>query len=152
MPPKRVKAEKGARESTARRSVRPSQAEDDVDMADQEQEEEDEAAKLERVLATIANYPDQPLEAIQEAKIRTLGTDITAHNQLYSQAIEAMTETAVMLADALPSGEDPFENEVSVWYESLSASFLLIKVVGDTKNQSVVTRAARHPAYRGTSP
>ncbi|KAG9085898.1 hypothetical protein FRC06_003374 [Ceratobasidium sp. 370] len=104
MPPKRVKAEKGARESTARRAPR----QENVEM-----EEEDEAAKLERVLASIANYPDQPLEEIQEDKIRVLGSDIRVHDQLYSQAIEAMGDTAIMLADALPGGEDPFENEAS---------------------------------------
>ncbi|KAG8719519.1 hypothetical protein FRC08_002646 [Ceratobasidium sp. 394] len=108
MPPKRVKAEKAARESSARRATR----EEDEEMeVPQEEEEEDEAAKLDRVLASIANYPDQPLEGIQEDKIRVLGSDVRVHDQLYSQAIEAMSDTAVMLADALPGGEDPFENE-----------------------------------------
>ncbi|KAG9120218.1 hypothetical protein FRC07_004368 [Ceratobasidium sp. 392] len=106
MPPRRVKAERGARESTARRELEP--REEDAQMAE---EEEDEAARLERVLASIANYPDQPLDSVQEDKIRLLGSDIRAHDQLYSQGLEAMTDTAVMLADALPSGEDPFENE-----------------------------------------
>ncbi|KAG8720679.1 hypothetical protein FRC08_018522 [Ceratobasidium sp. 394] len=106
MPPKRVKAEKAARVSAARRAPR----EEDEEM-EVPQEEEDEAAKLERVLASIANYPDQPLEGVQEDKIRVLGSDLRVHDQLYSQAIEAMSDTAVMLADALPGGEDPFENE-----------------------------------------
>ncbi|KAG8737838.1 hypothetical protein FRC10_007765 [Ceratobasidium sp. 414] len=110
MPPKRVKSEKGARESTARRVSRQESRQDDVDMEVQ-QEGEDEATKLERVLASIANYPDQPLEGVQEDKIRVLGSDLRVHDQLYSQAIEAMSDTAVMLADALPAGEDPFENE-----------------------------------------
>ncbi|KAG9087341.1 hypothetical protein FS749_002986 [Ceratobasidium sp. UAMH 11750] len=107
MPPKRVKAEKAARESTARRATR--EADEEVEVP--QEEEEDEAAKLERVLASIANYPDQPLEGVQEDKIRVLGSDVRVHDQLYSQAIEAMSDTAVMLADALPGGEDPFENE-----------------------------------------
>ncbi|KAG8720710.1 hypothetical protein FRC08_018409 [Ceratobasidium sp. 394] len=106
MPPKRVKAEKAARASAARCAPR----EEDEEM-EVPQEEEDEAAKLERVLASIANYPDQPLEGVQEDKIRVLGSDLRVHDQLYSQAIEAMSDTAVMLADALPGGEDPFENE-----------------------------------------
>ncbi|KAG8764036.1 hypothetical protein FRC12_008324 [Ceratobasidium sp. 428] len=113
MPPKRVKAEKAARDSTAR----PPPREEDVEM---NEEDEDEAAKLERVLASIANYPDQPLMEIQEDKIRVLGSDIRVHDQLYSQAIEAMTDTAVMLADALPTGEDPFDDkEIKRIQESL---------------------------------
>ncbi|KAG8735978.1 hypothetical protein FRC10_009940 [Ceratobasidium sp. 414] len=110
MPPKRAKARKGARGSTARRVLRQESRQDDVQM-EVPQEEGDGGAKLEQVLASIANYPDQPLEDIQEDNIRALVSDIGVYDQLYSQAIEAMNETAVMLADALPAGEDPFENE-----------------------------------------
>lgn len=84
-----------------------------MDEAPQE-EEEDEAAKLERVLATIANYPDQPLEPMQEPKIRTIGVEINAHNNQYERALESIVETAVMLSDALPGGTDAFEHPASI--------------------------------------
>jgi hypothetical protein len=131
---RRVKAEKH-RESVARRSQR-SQAGDDVHMDDAREEQDDEAARLERVLATIANYPDQPLEAGQDAKLRVAASEINANNNLYTHAIEDMLDTATMLADAMPSEENPFENEVrdlvNHGTESLTGHGL-----GDDKNQEV---------------
>ncbi|QRV77383.1 E3 SUMO-protein ligase nse2 [Ceratobasidium sp. AG-Ba] len=102
MPPRRIKAERGARRQ---------EPQEDAEMEPQRTQQEDEEARLERVLASIANYPDQPIESVQEDKIRILGSEARAYDQLYNQSLEAMVDTAVMLADALPGGEDPFENE-----------------------------------------
>ena len=117
MPPRRAKTEKG-RESIARRSTRTAEPEpEDIDMEEAPQEEEDdEAAKLERVLATIANYPDQPLEAVQEPKVRMIGVEINAHNNQYERALESIAETATMLSDALPGGTNALEHPVSTFY------------------------------------
>ncbi|KAB5590568.1 E3 SUMO-protein ligase nse2 [Ceratobasidium theobromae] len=104
---RRVKAEKGLRESTARRSQR---TETDSNMDDTRNEQDDEAAKLERVLATIANYPDQPLEPGQDAKLKVASSEINVNNNLYAHALEDLLDTATMLADAMPSDENPFEN------------------------------------------
>lgn len=109
---RRVKAEKGLRESTARRSQR---TETDSNMDDTRNEQDDEAAKLERVLATIANYPDQPLEPGQDAKLKVASSEINVNNNLYAHALEDLLDTATMLADAMPSDENPFENAVSGW-------------------------------------
>ncbi|CAE6457839.1 unnamed protein product [Rhizoctonia solani] len=107
---RRVKVEKGTRPSQ-RQSQRP-EAEDDVSMSNaQEGDEEDEVTQLERVLATIANYPDQPLDEQQDAKLRVISSEISVFNSLYGTAIEDLLETATMLADALPGDDHPFENE-----------------------------------------
>ncbi|CAE6373203.1 unnamed protein product [Rhizoctonia solani] len=99
---RRVKVEKGARTSQ-----RP-EADEDVSTA---HEGEDEATQLERVLVTIANYPDQPLDEEQEAKLRVISSEISVFSSLYSTAIDDLLETATMLADALPGDDHPFENE-----------------------------------------
>ncbi|CUA75444.1 E3 SUMO-protein ligase nse2 [Rhizoctonia solani] len=102
---RRVKAEKVARAS--QRS-----APEDASMVDsRDEEEDDEAAQLERVLATIANYPDQPIDEQQEAKLRVISSEINVFNNLYSTALDDILETATMLADALPGDDHPLENQ-----------------------------------------
>ncbi|CAE6494171.1 unnamed protein product [Rhizoctonia solani] len=108
---RRLKVEKGARAS--QRQSQRSQPEDDVAMDDpRDGEEEDEAAQLERVLATIANYPDQPIDEQQEAKLRVISSEIGVFSNLYNNALEDMLDTATMLADALPGDDAPFESEI----------------------------------------
>ncbi|KAJ1303154.1 hypothetical protein OPQ81_011355 [Rhizoctonia solani] len=107
---RRVKVEKGARASQ-RQSQRPLHEEDITMVGSRDGEDDDEAARLERVLATIANYPDQPIDEQQEQKLRVISSEIGVYSNLYSTALEDMLETATMLADALPGDNDPFENE-----------------------------------------
>ncbi|CAE7209106.1 unnamed protein product [Rhizoctonia solani] len=107
---RRVKAEKSARASQ-RQSQNPV-PEEDVSMAEpRDGEEDDEAAQLERVLATIANYPDQPIDEQQEAKIRVISSDINVYSTLYNTVLDDLLETATMLADALPGDDHPFDNQ-----------------------------------------
>ncbi|CAE6394553.1 unnamed protein product [Rhizoctonia solani] len=140
---RRVKAEKAARASQ-----RPVPEEDDSMDDTRDREEDDEAAQLERVLATIANYPDQPIDEQQETKLRVISSDINTYNNLYSTTLDDLLDTATMLADALPGDDHPFENQEMVRLKE-SLLVLLDNQHAGELHMDTITNDIRKPVADG---